>query len=150
MRGVFESFRKWLAAIYASVKTLNVNLTPEIRQVFDRLLTDEPTPEIGIVTAPERPAGAPTLDPPPPSPVDPALARAAAAVGKSEDIAGFEEQLGARVYGTYNEEGDIDMLRSLGRILPDEETALKAADDGYKDAVAYEKMLQVALACVIP
>lgn len=150
MRGVFESFKKWLAAIYASVKSLNVNLTPEIRQVFDRLLTDEATPERAVVTAATGRARAPTLDPPPPAPVDPALPRAAAAVGKSEDVAGFEEQVGARVDGTYNEEGDIEMLRSLGRILPEEEAALKAADDGYKDSVAFEKAIKVALACVMP
>lgn len=150
MRGVFESFRKWLAAIYASVKSLNVNLTPEIRQVFDRLLTDEPTVERAVVTAPERPAGALTLDPPEPELPDAPLVEAGARAGKSEDVAGFEEQIGAKVDGSYNEEGDIDMLRSLGRVLPEEEAALKQADDGYKDAVAYEKAIKVALACVMP
>jgi hypothetical protein len=150
MRGVFESFRKWLAAIYASVKSLNVNLTPEIRQVFDRLLTDEPTVERAVVTAPERPAGALNLDPPEPELPDAPLVEAGARAGKGEDVAGFEEQIGAKVDGSYNEEGDIDMLRSLGRVLPEEEAALKQADDGYKDAVAYEKAIKVALACVMP
>ena len=151
MRGVFESFKKWLGAIYASAKALNVNLTPEIRQVFDRLLTDEAaTPERAVVTAPERPANAPTLDPPPVERADAGLVTAAAAVGKSENVAGFEEQIGAKLDGTYTEEGDIEMLRSLGRVLPEEEAMLKQADDGYADAVAYEKAIKVALACVIP
>lgn len=151
MRDVFESFKKWLAAIYSSAKALNVNLTPEIRQVFDRLLTDEAaTPERAVVTAPERPAGAPTLDPPPVERADAGLVTAAAAVGKSENVAGFEEQIGAKLDGTYTEEGDIEMLRSLGRVLPEEEAMLKQADDGYADAVAYEKAIKVALACVIP
>lgn len=151
MRGVFESFKKWLGAIYASAKSLNVNLTPEIRQVFDRLLTDEAaTPERAVVTAPERPAGAPTLEPPPVEQADAGLVTAAAAVGKSENVAGFEEQIGAKLDGTYTEEGDIEMLRSLGRVLPEEEAMLKQADDGYADAVAYEKAIKVALACVIP
>lgn len=38
LQSVFNSFKKWLESVYDSVKKLNVNLTPEIRQVFDRML----------------------------------------------------------------------------------------------------------------
>lgn len=42
LRGVFQRFRAWLLAIYRKAEALNVNLTPEVREVFDRLFaTDE-------------------------------------------------------------------------------------------------------------
>lgn len=42
MRGVFASFGRWLIKLYKTIKNLGVNLSPEIRDVFDRLLaTDE-------------------------------------------------------------------------------------------------------------
>lgn len=42
MRGVFQRFKTWLKAVYSSLKSLNVELTDDVRAVFDRLLaTDE-------------------------------------------------------------------------------------------------------------
>jgi len=41
LRGVFARFAAWMAAIYKSVKNLSVNLTPEVRGVFDRLLATQ-------------------------------------------------------------------------------------------------------------
>lgn len=42
IRGAFARFKLWLTDIYKTVRSLNVELTPEIRGVFDRLLaTDE-------------------------------------------------------------------------------------------------------------
>lgn len=42
LRGVFQRFKTWLKAVYASLKSLNVELTNDVRGVFDRLLaTDE-------------------------------------------------------------------------------------------------------------
>ncbi len=38
LRGVFARFAAWMAAIYHNVKNLAVDLTPEVRGVFDRLL----------------------------------------------------------------------------------------------------------------
>lgn len=38
LQGVFTQFKEWLTAIYSSVKKLNVNINPEIRRVFDRML----------------------------------------------------------------------------------------------------------------
>lgn len=42
LRGVFQRFKTWLKAVYSSLKSLNVELTDDVRRVFDRLLaTDE-------------------------------------------------------------------------------------------------------------
>lgn len=42
LRRLFATFRAWLVSIYKSLKNLDVELTPEVRGVFDRLLaTDE-------------------------------------------------------------------------------------------------------------
>lgn len=38
LQSVFDTFKKWLESIYKSVQQLNVNLSPEIRDVFDRML----------------------------------------------------------------------------------------------------------------
>ena len=42
MQGVFRRFRKWLTDIYKTAKNLgNVELTPEIKDIFDRMLATE-------------------------------------------------------------------------------------------------------------
>lgn len=42
LQNLFQRFRAWLVNVYKSIKALNVELSPEIRGVFDRLLaTDE-------------------------------------------------------------------------------------------------------------
>lgn len=42
LRDIFQRFKSWLISIYRRVEALNVNLTPEVREVFDRLIaTDE-------------------------------------------------------------------------------------------------------------
>lgn len=42
LRSAFRRFRDWLVSVYKSIRNLNVKLTPEVRQVFDRMLsTDE-------------------------------------------------------------------------------------------------------------
>lgn len=38
LQGVFDAFKKWLEKIYKSVQQLNVNINPEIRKTFDRML----------------------------------------------------------------------------------------------------------------
>lgn len=38
LRRAFEQFKQWLAGVYKSALSLNVNVTPEMRGVFDRLL----------------------------------------------------------------------------------------------------------------
>lgn len=37
----FARFRAWLTGVYRSVSTLNVNISPEVRDVFDRLLAGD-------------------------------------------------------------------------------------------------------------
>lgn len=42
LKGVFQRFKNWLTTIYGKITSLDVNLAPEVRQVFDRMLaTDE-------------------------------------------------------------------------------------------------------------
>lgn len=41
LRSLFARFRAWLLQVYQSVKALNVTLTPEVTQVFDRMLATE-------------------------------------------------------------------------------------------------------------
>lgn len=52
LKTVFQKFKDWLLAIYDKVK-LDIEITPEIRTVFDRLLT----PEAKIKISPDKPAG---------------------------------------------------------------------------------------------
>ena len=42
MRGIFRRFKKWLTDIYKTAKSLgNVELTPEIKDIFDRMISTE-------------------------------------------------------------------------------------------------------------
>jgi hypothetical protein len=41
LRSAFEKFRSWLISIYKNVAGLNVKLSPEISQVFDRMLASD-------------------------------------------------------------------------------------------------------------
>lgn len=42
MQSLFQRFRSWLLSVYKDIKALNVDLTADVRQVFDRMLaTDE-------------------------------------------------------------------------------------------------------------
>ncbi|WP_051693760.1 ATP-binding cassette domain-containing protein [Desulfohalovibrio reitneri] len=41
LRGAFRMMRKWLVQIYRTIMHLDVKLTPEIREVFDRMLATE-------------------------------------------------------------------------------------------------------------
>ena len=41
LRGAFERFRAWLVSIYKRLKGLNVNVSPELRDVFDRMLASD-------------------------------------------------------------------------------------------------------------
>lgn len=38
LQGIFDRFKQWLESVYDSVKRLNVELSPEVRQAFDRML----------------------------------------------------------------------------------------------------------------
>jgi hypothetical protein len=54
---VFARFKNWLMEIYKTIKGLGKEISPDIRSVFDRMLTEEPQQ---TVIGPERPGG-PTL-----------------------------------------------------------------------------------------
>jgi hypothetical protein len=41
LRGAFDRFRAWLLYLYKSIKSLAVKLTPEVRDVFDRMLASD-------------------------------------------------------------------------------------------------------------
>jgi|GEM_PF-1479551 len=41
LRAAFERFRAWLLEVYRKVRGLGVNVTPEIREVFDRMLATD-------------------------------------------------------------------------------------------------------------
>lgn len=41
LQGVFSRFRAWLINIYKAIKNLNVELTPEVRSVMDRMLATQ-------------------------------------------------------------------------------------------------------------
>lgn len=41
LRGVFRRFRSWLKQVYQSLKSLNVELTDEVRSVFDRMFASD-------------------------------------------------------------------------------------------------------------
>lgn len=41
LQGLFQRFRAWLASVYRSVRGLNVELTPEVRAVLDRMLATD-------------------------------------------------------------------------------------------------------------
>lgn len=41
MKSLFGRFRSWLLSVYQSIKRLNVQLTPEVRSVFDRMLASD-------------------------------------------------------------------------------------------------------------
>jgi hypothetical protein len=41
LRGAFERFKRWLVEIYKSDSALNVHLTPDVRQIFDRILASD-------------------------------------------------------------------------------------------------------------
>jgi hypothetical protein len=41
LRSLFARFRDWLASVYRNVKGLNVDLSPEVRAVMDRMLASE-------------------------------------------------------------------------------------------------------------
>lgn len=41
LRGAFEKFRAWLISVYKRLRGLNVNVSPELRNVFDRMLASD-------------------------------------------------------------------------------------------------------------
>lgn len=57
LRPAFARVSAWMRAVYSSLKSLNVNLTPEVREVFDRLLAADEE----VIAAEERQDYAPVF-----------------------------------------------------------------------------------------
>lgn len=41
LHGLFQRFMNWLTSVYKSIKALNVNITPDVRDVFDRMVASK-------------------------------------------------------------------------------------------------------------
>lgn len=52
LRGVFATFRSWLLRIYQVVENLRSPITPDVREVFDRMLATQEAIEANRATAP--------------------------------------------------------------------------------------------------
>lgn len=94
----------------------------------------------------------PTVDmqEPRPEPIPDGLDAAASRVGKSEDMKALAAQFGVDAKtGEFAELDDIAMLRDAGRLTPEDEALLAAADEGYAEAEVWADMLLQATACVV-
>ena len=129
LASVFAKFRDWLTSIYQSVAKLNAPITDDIRDVFDRLITNAPEPR-ETVLANDRPeeftsSAKRTKDaydrvPPEPERLVSYLVRR----GGLKDIGGDVRQL---IGGAKGRPGLINMKRGLHL----DEAALQAWEHGY-------------------
>ena len=55
LQQVFDKMREWLTRIYKNSSELGVEITPEVRRVYDRMLAMDPRPDMGPVKSPEVP-----------------------------------------------------------------------------------------------
>ncbi len=99
LRQAFARFRAWLISVYQTLKSLNTELTPEVRNVFDRLVATKE--EIGQAEAEAQLQ--PLFDDPRSIGMNETKAQAyAAAIAEARDSA--EEDLTARVLRDFNRE----------------------------------------------
>lgn len=149
LAGVFEQFKQWLTQVYRSIKDLNVNLSDDIKGVFDRLLS---TTDQSMQTQGNRGENVaqPALDfsSPPPEPPIEGLEEAAARVGHQDSPKAMREMFGLKDDGSFDEQADIDQYREMGILDEQDEAMLKLADDAVKAADAYEETLRVAASCI--
>jgi hypothetical protein len=104
LAGVFAKFKDWLTTIYQTVAKLKAPITPDIRDVFDRMLTNEPDRQPSIVpeTAAESAQGELPVEPPAakPTPLYPKLPK------PPISITGWIRKLG----GVRDEGGEIAQM----------------------------------------
>lgn len=136
LKGVFQQFKDWLVRIYTHAKDLNVNMTPEIRGVFDRMLGSDGR----------------TVDttPPRPEPVPEGRVEAEANLPKTEDYKALAAQ--HRVdpdTGAFDEEPDIAQLEVEGRLTAEDAAVLADSKNAYDDGAAYGEALKAAVGCLI-
>lgn len=149
LAGVFEQFKKWLVAIYQKATDLKVNLSPEIRGVFDRLLADENKPSTDALS-PSMPRAADNVAPPVVEHhTDPdELSAAALRVSSGpEDHKALREQFGLEDDGSFAEEDDIKLLAEQGQLSAGELAELEQMDQEIKNADAWGKALMTAARC---
>lgn len=85
-----------------------------------------------------------------PEPVPEGLADAQSRVGKIEDMRALAEQHGVKLTdGSFAEQFDIEQMRTEGRLTPEDEASIKAAEDEFAAAEAYGNSLKAAAACII-
>ncbi len=153
LRGIFEQFKRWLGTLYQQAIDLNVTLSDDIRAVFDRMLTLEPVDrrQAGLFgdDGPSEPMAAINGAAPAPDPVPLGLPEAEARVGRGEDMKQLAASHGVADDGSYVEQGEVDQLRDMGQLTPEDEAELAAADQLVADADAYAETLRVAANCVI-
>jgi hypothetical protein len=78
------------------------------------------------------------------------LDAAAARVGRGEDLRALADQFGVDgKTGDYPEAPEIEAMRSTGRLTPEDEAELRAADETFAQAEAYAEALRVAASCVM-
>lgn len=118
LEGAFSRFRAWLVAIYKSVKSLNVQLTPEVRSVFDRLLVSDDA----IANAEAR-RGVP------------AMFTTAASAGMTEAAFGLYKDTIAKASKTAREQLDRKLLADVRR---EQEATYKAQKSDVRAKVATE------------
>lgn len=159
LQSLFEKFKQWLSNIYKTLvgTPIEKNLTPEIRGIFDRLLTEVEQKEEEIVISPTPPVAPPTPKPP----VNPNVAKRKVRDEKldeelDDDLALLKKQIknpnkltvggidpdalatAGRIVGKYIKKGvykfsDIieDLYAKVGDDLEDLFAAIKNAYGGY-------------------
>ncbi len=85
LAGVFSRFRDWLTTIYRTLKGLGPEISPDVRAVFDRLLSTDPQ---RTVVAPEREGGPSLAD----------IHEGDAAAVEPHEAAGAADRSGRRVH----------------------------------------------------
>lgn len=153
----FEQFKQWLTAIYRRASDLNVNLSDDIRRVFDNLLADpqaRAVPEIDGVPVrlgqPSEPRATSEVASLQASLLDNGPEQAAARIGKDESIREIALSHGVDpTTGGYVEAGDIAQLREEGRLTADDEAELAGADQAFETSEAYGRALEAAVRCLL-
>lgn len=98
---------------------------------------------------PRRPLAAIDATEPAPDPVPDGLVEAEARVGKGEDIRQIAEVHGVKEDGSFVEQLELDQMREEGKLTPEDEAELEAAEQLYADADAWAKSLEVAGRCMV-
>lgn len=98
---------------------------------------------------PRRPLAAIDATEPAPDPVPDGLVEAEARVGKGEDIRQIAEVHGVKEDGSFVEQLELDQMREEGKLTPEDEAELEAAEQLYADADAWARSLEVAGRCMI-